>query len=141
MSPAPITMLPEPPLDEHSLPTVGYHMISASLRHGVVGGCVICRSSSVTWWGLAECDMDPVADRYGGLTDWVALHERCIPHVLEQWAIVLHGDPDSDPDSDVDSDSDPPPRPAAESLTPPPDRRVGARRSPTGAYAARRGGH
>lgn len=122
-------MIPPPPVDADGDLTVFSYDITAALRRdGLVGGCCVCQQSAVSWWDLAVCDVAPVTDARGQLTDAVALHERCVLGVLEHWMMLLHGDPDED-EADTPSSG---PSPSS----PPTD----TRRSPRGAYARRTGG-
>jgi hypothetical protein len=127
-----VITLPDPALDEAGKLFVDGHDIVAALHHGPLGGCVICRSSSATWWSLTECGMTPVTDSRGHLTEWVPLHRWCAPEVLGAWAILLHGDPGEDGPEPLAGD-------AFEPAAPPPTT-PGPRRSPTGAWARRTGG-
>lgn len=120
-----MTALPDPPLDEHGL-RVCSPMLSSALVGGLVGGCCVCETSSVTWLDLASLDMPPVTDRSGRLNDYTALHERCVLALVQRWAILLHGDP-----GEGEDDTEPP-----AGVGPPSHDRV-PRRSPQGAYARR----
>jgi hypothetical protein len=119
-------LIPPPPTDEHGMVSVFSYDIAAALRTGVTGGCVVCRASCVTWWGLAACSISPMTDGSGALTEWLCLHRRCVSTVMQEWAILLHGAPDEGEDD---------PLVGAQPIASPPPPGA-ARRPPQGAWAS-----
>jgi hypothetical protein len=121
-------VIPPPPLDERGRLRVGSTLILANLRGGAVGVCVVCTELVWRWWDLTLCDMPPVVDRDGQLTDQVALHPRCVVALLDYWWSMLHEDSgDEGPDA-----PDAPATPVAGVRRP---QAESGRRAPTGAYA------
>lgn len=85
-------MIPGPPLDELGMMRVTDPEIHAQLHRGSAGICVMCQDCTWSWWDLTLCDMPPVTDRHGTLTDQVPLHPRCVGAVVDYWASLLFED-------------------------------------------------
>jgi hypothetical protein len=96
-------MIPEPPADP--APTA---LLWANTIGGQLGRCTMCHQGTVTWLDLIGCELAPVVDDTGTLTDHAPLHRRCIPTLLTYWASLGHhggpgeltGNPAGD-DSDI----------------------------------------
>lgn len=128
-----MSMLPRPPLDDAGRIRIGQFDITAHLPMGPFGVCVMCTGSVYRWWDLTRCDMPPVVDRYGQLTDQVPLHPHCVPDLLTEWASML--DEDSGSAEDAVTPDTTSAQPAAGVLANGPERTTSTRRAPTGAYA------
>jgi hypothetical protein len=83
-------VIPDPPLDDDGRLRVHHHDIVATIARGSFGVCVLCTSGCYEWWDLTRCDMPPVTDRLGTLTDQVTIHGACVPELLSMWGNLLH---------------------------------------------------
>lgn len=123
-----MSLLPRPPLDDAGALRLNRWQITAHLAQGPFGVCTMCAGSVWRWWDLTLCDMPPIVDRYGQLTDQVPLHPGCVDELLAEWASML--DEDSGGDEDAVSPDAAPARPATGVLA-----TSERRRAPSGAYA------
>lgn len=95
-------IVPPPPLTVDGTISTQHAVLIAFIARGCYGACVMCHTMCYDWLDMAEIEgLEPIVDDHGYLTDQLSLHPKCVPALLEHWAMLLSGDPDGIADGEV----------------------------------------